>query len=164
MIFNRKEGLPPHLHEQADKKFIILIIISIIVIIAIALIGINFLTGKTIISEGIVMEDGKTITPKAPTTELTISPDPLTRGDYMTITMKSGKTGTDEIVKILDSEGQKIVSDLSMNCNGPTCFDETIIKIYKSGTEWEPGTYKVVAKDYATPETVQIEKAFTVVE
>lgn len=163
MILNRKEGLPPHLHEQADKKFIFLIIISVIVVITIALASINFLTGKTIISEGIAGED-ITETPKEPTTELTIAPDPLTRGDYMTITMKSGKTGTDEVVSIVNENNQKVVENLNMNCNGPTCFDETIIKIYKSSTAWEPGTYKVIAKDYATPETVKIEKTFTVVK
>lgn len=162
MIFQKKEGLPPHLKDQPKNiKKIIIISIAIIIILAIIIFAsMNLFTGKTVISEGIASE----ATPKDPTTELTISPDPLTRGDYMTITMASGATGTDEIISISNEENQKVVENLNMNCNGPTCLNEKIIKIYKSSTAWKPGTYKVTAKDYATNPATPIEKTFTVVE
>ena len=159
MLFKKKEGLPPHLQNKSKLKPIIIISFGIIVILILVFAGVTLLTGKIIKDEGIAEK----IIPKEPTTELAISPDPLTRGNYMTITMKSGKTGTDEIVSITNEAGWKVVDNLNMNCNGPTCFNETIIKIYKSSTDWEPGVYRIVAKDYATPEIVTVEKIFTVI-
>ena len=160
MIFKKKEGLPPHLRNAADKKTILLIIINVLLVISIILTNLNIFTGKIIKEEGIAQEQ----IIKEPTTQITVSPDPLKRGLYMTITLKAGTTGTDEIVSIQNEKGVKVVDNLNMGCNGPTCFNETIIKIYKSSTGWEPGKYKVVAKDDATSPETEVETFFTVTE
>lgn len=145
---------------ELETKTIILSIFVGILVVLIVFTNINRFTGKATVEEGLIEEQ----IPKEPTTQIIVSPDPVKRGEYMTITMKSGKTGTDEIVSIQNEKGTKVVYDLNMGCNGPTCFDETIIKIYKSSTAWPAGTYKVVAKDDATsPETI-VEQTFTVIE
>ena len=161
MRSNKKGSLPQHLRNTIDKKTIILILISIILVITIILTNLNLLTGKVIQKgEGIAQEQ----IIKEPTTQIIVSPDPLKKGLYMTITLKAGTTGTDEIVSIQNEKGTKVVSDLNMGCNGPTCFNETIIKIYKSSTGWAPGKYKVVAKDDATSPETEVETFFTVIE
>jgi len=149
--------------KRGSKENKILITAIVILSLAIILSNLNILTGKAIyqnkpMKEGLISEQKEEL----PTTELTVSPNPVKAGKYITIKLTTGKTGADEKVTIYNEQGWRVVENLNLGCNGPKCVNETIIKVYPTSPVWK-GEYSVIAKDYATPKGTEVVTYFEVI-